>query len=300
SRIAHQRLESMEIAVQLVGKARDIEIGQEVAGLHVPSLPIVGPEFVGHLAVRLQPFTAGLQVADEVVEIHAPRVVPIAICPLAIVGGRSELEPAHFRINRERIDTKTRADRFAVGLAVCDRGGTRDRGAKDVRAEAGAVSAPDRVVEILTERAELRAASKLDSNLPRRNHRLNSKRQRRGDKPVHPHRALVLVPVTERLIEKPGHDLHIIVKENLKISGRQVNSRPGTSKRRADHALEHDPVSRAVQNHRLPIEKERVLRRMMKAVEGAALLVIDKVAAGRPGYSERVRSEVSTNRIAKL
>jgi len=39
---------------------------------------------------------------------------------------------------------------------------------------------------------------------------------------------------------------------------------------------------------------------MIKAVEGAGLLVKDVVAAGRPAHSERVRSEVSLNGIAKL
>src|ERR1039457_1611781 len=198
----------MEIVVELVGKSRDVEIGQEVTGLQVPSLAMVGVLSHGHLAVRFQPFTAGLQVADEVVKIHAPRVEPISICPLAVVGGRSELESTQFRIYRERIDAKTRADRFAVGLAVCDRRWTSHRGAEDVRAEVGAVSAPYRVVEILAEPAELHAAPKLDSKLRARNDSLNSKRQRRRDKPVRPHRALGFVPVTERLVEKPGLDRH--------------------------------------------------------------------------------------------
>ena len=146
-----------------------------------------------------------------------------------------------------------------VSALAIDVGLPAMRGAKDIGAEAGAVSAPDRVIQVLAERAELHPASKLDSDFRRRNHRLNSERQRRGNKPVHPHRALALIPVTERLIEKPGHHLHVIVEKNLEICSGQIDSRPGASKRRAEHALEQDPVSRAVQEHRLPVEEERIL-----------------------------------------
>ena len=37
----------------------------------------------------------------------------------------------------------------------------------------------------------------------------------------------------------------------------------------------------------------------MKVVKGAALLVIDKVAAGRARYGERMRSEVSIDHICR-
>ena len=65
-----------------------------------------------------------------------------------------------------------------------------------------------------------------------------------------------LMSSTEWLVEKPGLDRHVVVEKDLEIGGRQISSRAGRAEPGAEHTLEEDPIRRAIQDHRLPIEEE--------------------------------------------
>ena len=138
----------------------------------------------------------------------------------------------------------------------------------------------DGVVEVLADFTPLHSVADLKPEFGGRHHRLDPIRKRRGNESIHPHRALILVPITERQIEEPTLDRNVIIGEKVENGVGQIGTGAIVAEPRFQHALKQNPVGRAIEQHRLEIKEEGILGLMREIGEGAALLIDDVIHTG--------------------
>src|SRR5215467_14425632 len=78
--------------------------------------------------------------------------------------------------------------------------------------------------EAVPEIAPLQTSACLQTHLGRRYHGLNAERQGGRNEAVYPHRALVFVPIAERLIEESRDQSQFVVGEQIKLGRGKVDS----------------------------------------------------------------------------
>ena len=108
--------------------------------------------------------------------------------------------------------------------------------------------------------------------------------QRRRNETVDPDGTLIFVEVTEGLIEDSGHQLHVIVEEDLRGCYRQLEISPGAHREaRFDGTFEQQPVGNPVEDYRFKKQREGV---------GRGLAIVDEISARPAGQGELMAAEV--------